>query len=70
MIVDEALMVEPTESESKETLDHFVAVMRQIDDEIDNSPEFILEAPHDLPVTRLDEATAARKPVLRWTAEE
>ena len=69
MIIDEALMVEPTESESKETLDHFIAVMRQIDDEIDSSPELILEAPHDLPVTRLDEATAARKPVLRWTAE-
>jgi glycine dehydrogenase subunit 2 len=63
-------MVEPTESESKETLDHFIAVMRQIDDEIDASPELIHEAPHDLPVTRLDEATAARKPVLRWTADE
>jgi glycine dehydrogenase subunit 2 len=45
-------------------------VMRQIDDEIDSAPELVLEAPHDLPVTRLDEATAARKPVLRWTAEE
>ena len=70
LIVEEALMVEPTESESKETLDHFIAVMRQIDDEIDASPELIHEAPHDLPVTRLDEATAARRPVLRWTAEE
>ena len=70
MIVDEALMVEPTESESKETLDHFIAVMRQIDDEIDSAPELVLEAPHDLPVTRLDEATAARRPVLRWTAGE
>ena len=70
MIVDEALMVEPTESESKETLDHFIAVMRQIDDEIGTSPDLIHEAPHDLPVTRLDEATAARKPILRWSAEE
>ena len=69
MIVDEALMVEPTESESKETLDHFIAVMRQIDDEVDSAPELVHEAPHDLPVTRLDEATAARKPVLRWTAD-
>jgi glycine dehydrogenase subunit 2 len=69
MIVDEALMVEPTESESKETLDHFIAVMRQIDDEIDSAPELIHDAPHDLPVTRLDEATAARKPVLRWSAD-
>jgi glycine dehydrogenase subunit 2 len=70
MIVEEALMVEPTESESKETLDHFIAVMRQIDDEIDSAPELIHEAPHDLPVTRLDEAKAARKPVLRWSADE
>jgi glycine dehydrogenase subunit 2 len=69
MIVDEALMVEPTESESKETLDHFIAVMRQIDDEVDSEPELVHEAPHDLPVTRLDEATAARNPVLRWTAD-
>lgn len=69
MIVDEALMVEPTESESKETLDHFIAVMRQIDDEVDSAPELVHEAPHDLPVTRLDEATAARKPVLRWAAD-
>jgi glycine dehydrogenase subunit 2 len=70
MIVDEALMVEPTESESKETLDHFIAVMRQIDDEIDSAPGLIHDAPHDLPVTRLDEATAARKPILRWMADE
>lgn len=69
LIVDEALMVEPTESESKETLDHFIAVMRQIDDEIDTAPELIHEAPHDLAATRLDEATAARRPVLRWSAE-
>ena len=69
MIIEEALMVEPTESESRETLDHFIAVMRQIDDEIDSTPELIHEAPHELPVTRLDEAKAARKPVLRWTAE-
>lgn len=70
MIVDEALMIEPTESESKETLDHFIAVMRQIDDEIDSDPELVHDAPHDLPVTRLDEATAARKPVLSWSREE
>ena len=70
LIVEEALMVEPTESESKETLDHFIAVMRQIDDEIDSAPELLHDAPHDLPVTRLDEATAARRPVLRWSADE
>ena len=69
MIVDEALMIEPTESESKETLDHFIEVMRQIADEVDSAPELVHEAPHDLPVNRLDEAAAARKPVLRWTAD-
>ena len=67
MIVDEALMIEPTESESKETLDHFIAVMKQIDDETVNNAELVSDAPHDLPVTRLDEASAARKPILRWS---
>ncbi len=66
LIVEEALMVEPTESESKETLDRFIEVMRQIDDEISSDPETVRTAPHTLPVTRLDEAAAARKPYLRW----
>ena len=66
LIVPEALMVEPTETESKETLDRFIAVMQAIDDEIDNDPETVLHAPHTLPNTRLDEATAARRPILRW----
>lgn len=66
LIVPEALMVEPTETESKETLDRFVSVMQAIDDEIDNDPDSVNHAPHTLPNTRLDEATAARRPVLRW----
>ena len=66
LIVPEALMVEPTETESKETLDRFVAVMAAIDDEIDSDPDSVNHAPHTLPNTRLDEATAARRPVLRW----
>ena len=66
LIVPEALMVEPTETESKETLDRFVAVMQAIDDEIDSDPESVLHAPHTLPNTRLDEATAARRPILKW----
>ncbi len=57
-----ALLVEPTETESKETLDRFVAVMQAIDDEIDSDPESVNHAPN----TRLDEATAARRPVLKW----
>jgi glycine dehydrogenase subunit 2 len=67
LIVEEALMVEPTEAETKDTLDRFVEVMRQIAQEAKESPELIHEAPHDQPVGRLDETTAARKPVLRWS---
>jgi glycine dehydrogenase subunit 2 len=66
LIVDEALMIEPTESESKETLDAFCDAMLAIASEAEQSPELAREAPHDTPVRRLDEATAARKPVLRW----
>ncbi len=66
LIVDEAMMIEPTESESKETLDEFCEAMLAIAREADESPELAREAPHNTPVRRLDEATAARKPVLRW----
>ena len=66
LIVDEAIMIEPTESESRATLDHFVAVMRQIARECTDSPEVLHSAPHVTPVGRLDEVTAARKPVLHW----
>jgi glycine dehydrogenase subunit 2 len=66
LVVEEALMIEPTESESKETLDAFCEAMLQIAREAESSPELLREAPHDAPLRRLDEATAARKPVLRW----
>jgi glycine dehydrogenase subunit 2 len=66
LIVEEAIMVEPTETESKTTLDEFAAVMRQIAAECEHSPEIVLQAPHGQVVGRLDEVTAARKPVLRW----
>lgn len=66
LIVSEAMMVEPTECESKETLDEFIAVMRQIADEAENDPEMVRTAPHSTIVSRLDEALAARKPVLRY----
>jgi glycine dehydrogenase subunit 2 len=59
-------MIEPTESESKETLDAFCDAMLAIAREAEESPELAREAPHNAPVRRLDEATAARKPVLRW----
>jgi glycine dehydrogenase subunit 2 len=66
LIVDEAIMIEPTETESKTTLDEFTAVMRQIAREAEASPEVVLEAPKTQVVGRLDEVTAARKPILRW----
>jgi glycine dehydrogenase subunit 2 len=69
LVVDEALMVEPTEAESKETLDAFIAVMRQIAREVEETPELVREAPHHTPVRRLDEARAARQPNLRWRPE-
>ena len=66
LIVEEALMVEPTETESKETLDYFIDVMKTIAQEAADSPNLLHDAPHDTPNTRLDEATAARRPNLRW----
>lgn len=66
LIVSEAMMIEPTECESKETLDEFIDAMRQIADETENSPEMVKSAPHTTVVSRLDEAQAARKPVLRY----
>jgi len=67
LIVDEAIMVEPTEAESKATLDRFVAVMRQIAHEAEVEPELVRGAPREQVVGRLDEVTAARKPILRWS---
>lgn len=66
LIVEEALMIEPTETESKETLDHFIEVMKAIAQEAQDHPDTLHQAPHDTPNTRLDEARAARRPELRW----
>ncbi|MGI8659395.1 MAG: aminomethyl-transferring glycine dehydrogenase subunit GcvPB [Candidatus Limnocylindria bacterium] len=66
LIVDEALMVEPTETESLETLDHFIGVMRQIASQAESDPESMKRAPITTPVGRLDEAGAARRPDLRY----
>ncbi len=66
LIVDEALMIEPTETETVETLDAFVEAMRKIAEEAENNPEIVLSAPHVTPVGRVDEALAARRPNLRW----
>ena len=66
LIVDKAIMIEPTESESKESVDAFCDAMLKIAQEVEQSPELVRDAPHNAPLRRLDEATAARKPVLRW----
>jgi glycine dehydrogenase subunit 2 len=66
LIVSEALMVEPTETEDLRTLDTFVDVMERIDREIDEDPDVVREAPHTTPVRRPDEVRAAREPILRW----
>lgn len=70
LIVHGAMMIEPTETESKETLDGFLETMIAILDEAQNDPEALHHAPQTTPVSRLDEVTAARKPVLRWQVEE
>ncbi|MGH2542426.1 MAG: aminomethyl-transferring glycine dehydrogenase subunit GcvPB, partial [Ardenticatenaceae bacterium] len=66
LIVEEALMVEPTETESKETLDYFIEVMKTIAQEAKENPDLLHNAPHNTPNTRVDEARAARRPDLRW----
>ncbi|MDQ0351001.1 glycine dehydrogenase subunit 2 [Alkalibacillus filiformis] len=68
--VEEALMVEPTETEAKETLDEFIDAMIQISNEAKEDPEKVQEAPHTTVVDRMDETTAARKPVLRYYRED
>ena len=66
LIVEECLMIEPTETESKETLDAFIATMIKIAGEVDHDPQKCLDAPVTTPVRRLDEVSAARNPILRY----
>ncbi|PIC72125.1 glycine dehydrogenase (aminomethyl-transferring) [Sporosarcina sp. P2] len=68
--VEEAIMIEPTETESKETLDNFIEAMIQIAKEVEENPEIVQEAPHTTVIGRLDETKAARKPVLRYIKEQ
>lgn len=65
--VEEGMMIEPTETESKETLDGFIETLIQIAKEAEETPEIVQEAPHTTVIKRLDETLAARKPVLRYT---
>ena len=59
-----------TESETQETLDGFIHALREIDREVTENPELVRQAPHTTPVSRLDEAKAARQPDLRWRRGE
>ena len=68
LTVDEALLIEPTETESREVMDAFVEALGQVVAEAHTDPELLHSAPHGTPVRRLDEATAARQPNLRWRA--
>jgi glycine dehydrogenase subunit 2 len=70
LVVPEALMIEPTETEPKERLDEFVGAMRAIAREAAESPEVLKEAPHGRPVRRLDEVRAAKQPVVRYQFDD
>lgn len=65
--VEEGMMIEPTETESKETLDAFCDALIQIAKEVEENPEIVQHAPHTTVINRLDETKAARKPILRYT---
>ena len=69
LLFHQTIMIEPTETESKETMDGFIEVMEKIAREAKEDPELLKTAPHDTPVSRPDETLAARRPILRWTPE-
>ena len=68
LIVREAMMIEPTETEAKETLDQFAECMIQIANEVENNPELVRNSPHTTPVSRLDEVRAVKQPDIRFKA--
>ncbi len=70
LIVQGAMLIEPTESVGHQELDQFVAAMRAIAREAIDDPDLVLNAPHSTRIGRLDEAAAARKPVLRWKPKQ
>lgn len=69
LIIHGAMMIEPTETESLETLDKFIEVMKTIKQESEKNPDLVKNAPHTTPVKKVDAVAAARKPVLKWTKE-
>ena len=66
LLFHEAMMIEPTENESKETLDEFIAVLRKIAEEAKTTPEEVKTAPHNTPTGRVDDVLAAKQPILTW----
>jgi glycine dehydrogenase subunit 2 len=66
LIVKEALMIEPTETESKERLDDFIAAMQSIARESRETPDVVHSAPHSTVIKRIDEVQAARNPIVKW----
>ena len=70
LVVPEALMIEPTETEAKETLDEFVEAMRAIAAEAGTDPQALKDAPHRRPVRRLDEVKAAKRAIVKYGFEE
>ena len=66
LIVHEALMIEPTETESIETLDEFIKAMKEIRKMAENEPDRLHEAPKNTPVHRLDEVSANKQPIFKW----
>jgi glycine dehydrogenase subunit 2 len=70
LVVPEALMIEPTETEAKETLDEFADAMLAIAREAEENPELLYEAPHGRPVKRLDEVLAAKRAIVKYGFED
>jgi glycine dehydrogenase subunit 2 len=70
LVVKGALMMEPTETEGKESIDRFIEVMIQIAKEAEENPDLLRQAPQRVKVRRLDEVLAARKPKLRWSGDK
>jgi glycine dehydrogenase subunit 2 len=70
LIVHGAMMIEPTETESKQELDLFIDALRAIAEEVEQQPELVKSAPHSTRTTRVDETRAARQPIVRWRPPE
>jgi glycine dehydrogenase subunit 2 len=68
LIIPEAMMIEPTETESKQRLDAFIQALETIAKESENDPELVKNAPHNAVIKRVDEVSAARKPIVKWEA--